>query len=75
QTYLEWVGRYLHYVSDQRLNWMETGSLRSFLSYLALQRKVGSSTQNQAFSALLFLFQAVLEKEVPEVDAVRAFFL
>ena len=72
QTYMDWVGRYFRYVSGQQLNWRETGSLRSFLSYLALQRKVAASTQNQAFSALLFLFQVVLEMEVPKVDAVRA---
>lgn len=72
QTYMEWVGRYFEYVSAQSLHWKATGSLRSFLSHLALKRKVASSTQNQAFSAVLFLFKVVLEIDVPEVDAVRA---
>ncbi|VGO22982.1 integron integrase [Pontiella sulfatireligans] len=72
QTYLEWVARYFRYVSDQGLDWKATGSMRSFLSHLALRRNVASSTQNQAFSALMFLFKDTLKIEVPEVDAVRA---
>jgi integron integrase len=72
QSYMDWVGRYFRYVTTQQLVWDKTGSLRSFLSYLALQRKVASSTQNQAFSALLFLFKDTMNMEVPEVDAVRA---
>lgn len=71
-TYLEWVGRYFKYVSDRGLDWELTGSMRSFLSHLALSRKVAASTQNQAFSALLFLFKDTLKVEVPEVDVVRA---
>ena len=72
QTYGMWAGRYFKYVSGQGLLWNDVSSVRVYLSYLALQRKVASSTQNQALSALLFLFQEVLHLEVPEVNAVRA---
>jgi len=44
-----------------------------FLSSLAVQGKVAASTQNQALSALLFLYRAVLEVDVPWMDdLVRA---
>jgi integron integrase len=72
QTYVDWVSRYLKYVKRLGLVWNDTGSMRAYLSYLALSRKVASSTQNQAFSALLFLFRETLRIEVPDVDAVRA---
>ena len=72
KTYMEWVGRYFEYVSGQGLDWQVTASMRSFLSYLALRKNVASSTQNQAFSSLLFLFRDTLKVEVPEVDVVRA---
>ncbi len=72
QTYVEWVERYLKYVARQELAWDDPASIRAWLSYLALQRKVASSTQNQALSAVLFLFQATLKIEVGEVNAVRA---
>lgn len=42
-----------------------------FLTHLAVDRKVSASTQNQALSALLFLFREVLQKQL-EFDAVRA---
>lgn len=72
QTYLEWVERYVKYTMKVALAWDEPDTLRLYLSYLALQRKVAASTQNQAFSALLFLFRDTLKMDVPEVNAVRA---
>ena len=72
QTYVMWVERYLKYVGRQGLVWDDPGSVRAFLSYLALQRKVASSTQNQAFSALMFLFGETLRVDMPDIDAVRA---
>ena len=72
QTYVEWVERYIKYAKNQGLEWIEPGSVRAFLSHLALQRKVASSTQNQALSAVLFLFRDTLKIDVGEVNAVRA---
>jgi hypothetical protein len=47
--------------------------ITAFLTYLATDRKVAASTQNQALSALLFLYQEVLDMEVPWLnDVVRA---
>ena len=46
---------------------------RNFLSYLAINRHVSASTQNQAFNAILFLFRNVLYKEIGGLDiTVRA---
>ncbi len=46
--------------------------IEAFLSHLAVDRHVAASTQNQALSALLFLYKKVLRQEVGSVDAVRA---
>jgi integron integrase len=43
-----------------------------FLSHLAVDREVSASTQNQALSALLFLYRCVLERDLEDLDAVRA---
>ncbi len=45
--------------------------IESFLT-LAVQRQVAASTQNQALSALLFLYHEVLNQEVVDVDAISA---
>jgi hypothetical protein len=52
---------------------MGAAEVTQFLSALAVQRYVAVSTQNQALSALLFLYRNVLEQELPWLeDVVRA---
>ncbi|MFC1896077.1 site-specific integrase [Thermodesulfobacteriota bacterium] len=42
--------------------------VKEFLTFLAIGRKVSSSTQNQAFNALLFFFRHVLDKAFGQVN-------
>ncbi|MEM3421927.1 MAG: integron integrase [Candidatus Hadarchaeum sp.] len=72
QSYLHWVERYHAFCQSRGLHSGDADSVRSFLSYLAIGRNVASSTQNQAFNALLFYFREVLGKEFGEVKSVRA---
>ena len=51
---------------------MGTGEVRAFLTHLALEEHISASTQNQALSALLFLYRNVLSQELGPVDSVRA---
>jgi integron integrase len=51
---------------------MGSAEIAAFLTHLAIDRQVAASTQNQALSALLFLYQEVLRQEIGSVDAVRA---
>ncbi len=48
--------------------------IEQFLTYLAVERKVSPSTQNQAFNALLFLYEKVLEISIKNenIQALRA---
>jgi site-specific recombinase XerD len=47
--------------------------IEEFLTYLAVEENVAASTQNQALSAILFLYKEVLKQELDlQVDAVRA---
>lgn len=74
-AYVGWVERFLaaHGVSTlaetQRLG---EADIKEFLSNLAVERNVSASTQNQATSALLFLFQKVLSRDIEFIDQVRA---
>jgi site-specific recombinase XerD len=49
---------------------MGEAEVSHFLSHLAVTAKVSASTQNQALSALLFLYRQVLRKELEWVDGV-----
>lgn len=72
RTYMGWASRYLDYCTRQGLDADSDESYRVYLSQLALKRKVSSSTQNQAFNAILFLFRNVWEFEPEKINSVRA---
>ncbi|WP_374693357.1 phage integrase N-terminal SAM-like domain-containing protein [Acidithiobacillus sp. AMEEHan] len=51
---------------------MGATEIEAFLSYLAVERKVSSSTQNQAKAALLFLYKQVLDIDLPWLDDITS---
>jgi len=54
KAYLEWLERFVDFHEGCELQNVGTAEVRSFLEHLAVERNVAASTQNQAFSALLF---------------------
>ena len=60
KAYLGWIRRYLSFHRGRDAVAMGGAEVQSFLSRLAVDGKVSASTQNQAFSALLFLYRDVL---------------
>lgn len=75
-SYADWVRRFFAYCSERQgvpEPRIESDAVRDYLTHLAVRRQVSSSTQNQAFSALLFLCRDVLRLDVEGVaDVVRA---
>ena len=72
ETYVQWIKRYILFHNKRHPNEMGTAEIEAFLTHLAVQGQVAASTQNQALSALLFLYHEVLEQEIANVDAFRA---
>jgi integron integrase len=76
RTYVDWADRFYKYVQDTRgsdTSPLRDDDIRQFLSHLAIKQRVSSSTQNQAFNAILFLFRYVFNKNVGALtDTVRA---
>jgi integron integrase len=68
--YLQWVKRYILYHNKRHPRDMGGKEVEAFLSHLATHGHVSSSTQNQALSALLFLYREVLEQNLPWMDDV-----
>lgn len=64
QTYVDWIKRYILFHKKRHPNEMGSEQIREFIAYLATERKVATSTQNQALSAILFLYRTVLQKEI-----------
>ena len=72
QSYVGWIRRYILFHSKQHPKDMGGAEVEAFLTHLAVERHVSASTQNQAFSALLFLYRNVLNQDLGALEAVRA---
>jgi integron integrase len=72
KTYTGWNRQFQGFVNGKAPSDLSTDDIRSFLSYLAVERKIAASTQNQALNSVLFFFRHGLGKQVDDLDAVRA---
>jgi integron integrase len=70
QAYVDWIRRYVVFHGKRHPSGMGAPEVEAFLTYLAAQRAVSASTQNQAQSALLFLYRQVLGVELPWLEGV-----
>jgi len=69
-AYVDWVRRFIRFHGLRHPKEMGAAEVEAFLSHLATERGVSSSTQNQAKSALLFLYKRVLGVDLPWLNAV-----
>ena len=70
EQYLHWIKRFILFHDTRQPRDMGAGEVEGFLTDLAVRGKVAASTQNQAKSAILFLYKQVLETELPWLDNV-----
>ncbi len=70
EAYIGWIRRFILFHKKRHPAEMGESEINQFLTHLAVREDVAASTQNQALSALLFLYQAVLEKELDRLDGV-----
>lgn len=68
--YVQWVRRFILFHDKRHPREMGVKELEAFLTHLAVKGKVAAATQNQALSALLFLYREVLEMPLPWLDDV-----
>lgn len=73
ETYIQWIRRYILFHKKRHPKDMGVPEIEAFLNHLAVEENVTASTQNQALSALLFLYQQVLRQDLDQrIDAIRA---
>lgn len=70
QSYVDWIKRYIYFHDKTHPKDLGAQDVEAFLTHLAVVGKVAASTQNQAKSALLFLYREVLEIQLPWLDNV-----
>jgi integrase len=72
-AYVQWIKRFILFHGKRHPLEMGEREVETFLTYLAVEGNVAASTQNQAMSALLFLYKAVLDRPLRgSIDASRA---
>ena len=71
QAYIDWIRRYILHHGKRHPSEMGEEEIAQFLTYLAVEKNVAASTQNQALSALLFLYQQVLDRKLDYMDKIE----
>jgi len=74
KTYVHWIKHYIFFHDKKHPKDMGKREIEDFLTHLAVDKKVSPSTQNQAFSAILFLYKDVLEVDMSNenIQSLRA---
>ena len=70
KTYVDWIKRFILFHGKRHPKDMGANEIEAFLTHLAVKGRVSASTQNQAKSALLFLYREVLHQQLPWLDKV-----
>lgn len=65
RAYVSWIERFIRFHNLRHPQEMGVPQIEAFLAHLAVEGNVAASTQNQALSALLFLYKQVLQQELP----------
>lgn len=71
QAYVLWATHFIRFHNLQHPKNLDESDVASFLTYLAVHRRVSPSTQNQALNALVFLYKHVLESPLQEIPTVK----
>ena len=71
EAYVDWIKRFVLHFGKRHPREMGPREVEAFLTHLAVHGKVAAATQNQAKSALLFLYREVLESELPWLENVE----
>ncbi|MBA3833150.1 MAG: phage integrase N-terminal SAM-like domain-containing protein, partial [Chthoniobacterales bacterium] len=71
RCYCDWIARFIRYHGKRHPSGMNEIEVTAFLTHLARDGQVAASTQNQALSALLFLYKEVLKVEIGWLEGVE----
>lgn len=71
QSYLRWMKHFILFHNKRHPAEMGEQEVTAFLSHLAVDRHVSSSTQNQALAAILFLYKEVLKLPLDWMDNIQ----
>jgi integrase len=71
EAYVHWIKRFIFFSGKRHPEVLGEIEVTAFLNHLAAERRVAAATQNQALSAILFLYRDVLGRELPWLDGIQ----
>jgi integron integrase len=71
-TYVQWIKRFIYFHGKRHPRELGAHEVEQYLTHLAVAGRVSASTQNQAMSALLFLYKEVLGQTLPWLDNIES---
>ena len=71
ESYVNWIKRFIIFHNKTHPEKLGKDEIRLFLNYLAVERNVSASTQNQALQGILFLYKQILHKDVGWIDDIK----
>lgn len=70
ESYVQWIKRFILFHGKRHPAEMGEQEITAFLTYLAVKKNVSASTQNQALSAILFLYKKILNQDLDWMDGI-----
>lgn len=71
ESYINWIKRFILFHNKTHPEKLGKDEIRKFLNYLATERNVSASTQNQALQAILFLYKEIIHKDLGWIDDIQ----
>lgn len=70
ESYTNWIKQFIIFHNKTHPEKLGAEAIKEFLNYLAVKRQVSASTQNQALSAILYLYKNILRKDIKWLEGV-----
>ena len=71
ESYTSWIKQFIIFNNKTHPKELNKEHIQNFLNYLAIERHVSSSTQNQALQAILFLYKKIISKDVGWINEIK----
>jgi integron integrase len=71
ESYIAWIKQFIIFNNKRHPNELGKEEIQKFINYLAIERHVSSSTQNQALQGILFLYKRIIKKEIGWIKEIK----
>lgn len=71
ESYISWIRQFIIFNNKTHPEKLGKEEIQKFLNYLAIERRVSASTQNQALQGILYLYKNVLRKEIGWIEDIK----